>query len=62
MRIYIIYFIDKNHNKHPIAITVNKTQASLYVRDNNEDARCHCYFVESRLIGNGITDITSSEG
>ena len=60
MRIYIIYGIYDYADA--VAITTNKNEAYKYINEKNKEEGYNKYFVESRLIGNGITDITSSEG
>ena len=60
MRVYIIYGIYDYADA--IAITTNKNEAYKYINEKNKAAGYRRYFVESHLIGNGITDITASEG
>lgn len=59
MRVYIIYCIYDYADA--IRITTNKNEAYKYINEKNKAEGYRKYFVESRLIGNGITDITSSE-
>ena len=59
MRVYIIYAIYDYANA--IRITTNKDEAYKYVNEKNKVEGYRKFFVESRLIGNGITDITAME-
>lgn len=60
MRVYIICCI--YDYAQAIRITINKDEAYKYVNEKNKVEGWRKYFVESHLIGNGITDITPSEG